>query len=452
MKLHDTVFIIDDDPSIVDILSMAMEDGEYNVVRAFAGNQALEMIERNEIDVVLLDIDLPEIDGIELLKIFVQKKPHIPVIMISGNATIERAVSTTKIGAYDFIEKPFDLDRVLILVRNALEKSHLEKNQAALVQDMMTQYKMVGVSNALQKICASASRIAKYNSPILLTGENGTGKERIAMLIHQLSGRKNFVAVNCAAVPHELFESELFGHKKGAFTGAVSDKYGKFQQAHRGTLFLDEIGDMNVEMQAKILRAIELKEVTMVGGNETTKIDVRFITATNKNLSEEIRKGMFREDLYYRLRGITLHIPPLRERREDIIPLAENLLQLACEEQRLGKKRFTDSALQILSQQEWKGNIRELKHVVETLCIFSDEQTIDHLQTQSLLYSLSESENKKQANVTTLSLEKAVAEYEQRLIRVALQESSDNISRAAEKLQIDRTTLTKKIKRYDLKT
>ncbi|MEK9138415.1 MAG: sigma-54 dependent transcriptional regulator, partial [Bacteroidota bacterium] len=389
--MPETILLVDDDVTMKSIVAEVLQHEGFTILTAMNGHDALQALENNTIELILLDIGLPDIDGVKLLEKFIHTKPEVPVVMISGIATIDRAVASTRLGAFDFLEKPLEPQRVLLTIKNALEKSRLEKSHLALVEDTMKRYGIVGVSDALRRLCATASRIAKLDSPVLITGENGTGKELIAGLIHQLSGRKAIVCVNCAAVPHELIESELFGHKKGSFTGAVAEKIGKFQSADEGTLFLDEIGDMSMEMQTKVLRALETKEVCMVGGNETTKVDVRFIAATNKSLQEEIKHGRFREDLYYRLRGITLHIPPLRERKEDIRPLAEHFLAAYCTSHQMQTRRLTDNALKALEEQEWRGNVRELKHVVENLAIFSDDETIDHLQVLTLLHSLSAS-------------------------------------------------------------
>jgi len=449
--LPETVLLIDDDAKMQSIVAEVLQHEGFTILTASNGHDARQIFEKNSIDMVLCDIKLPDIDGIDLLQHLTRTKPSVPVVMITGFATIDRAVQATRLGAYDFLEKPLEPQRVLVTIKNALEKSRLERAQYTLVVDMMQRYGVVGVSDVLKKLCASASRIAKLDTPVLITGENGVGKELLATLIHRLSGRKTIVCLNCAAVPHELIESELFGHKKGSFTGATTDKVGKFQAADGGTLFLDEIGDMSLEMQAKILRALETREISPVGGNETMKVDVRFIAATNRDIPEEIRKGKFREDLYYRLRGVMLHIPPLRDRREDIAPLARHFLEQFCTGRQIAVKKFSDMALEKLQEQPWHGNVRELKHFVENLAIFSDDDTIDHLQVLTLLQSLSHSPNLRPQDFTVPSLKFTTESYEKSLIISALKESHGNITRAAEKLRIDRATLSKKIKRYGLK-
>ena len=413
------------------------------------GTDAVRIFEEHTIDLALLDIKLPDIDGVELLKQFIHKKPRVPVIMISGFATIDKAVLSTKLGAYDFLEKPLEPQRVLLTIKNALEKVRLEKNQHALVAEMMARFHIVGVSDAMTKVCVSATRIAKMDTPVLITGENGTGKEVLASLIHQFSGRSPLACVNCAAVPRELIESELFGHRKGAFTGAFTDKSGKFQTAHGGTLLLDEIGDMCVEMQAKILRALETKEVTMIGSNEVEKVDVRVIAATNKNLLAEIEQKRFRDDLYFRLRGVHLHIQPLRERPEDIEPLVKYFISQFCEDRQIPVKHITDAAIATLQKEEWRGNVRELKHFIETLVIFSDEPVIDHLNVFSQLQMFTEQQYP--ALVGNDSIRQSTKSFEANLIKHALEETKGNITRAAARLHVDRATLSKKIKRFKLK-
>ncbi|MEW6510845.1 MAG: sigma-54 dependent transcriptional regulator [Bacteroidota bacterium] len=451
--MPETILLVDDDVKMKSIVAEVLQHEGFRMLTATNGSDALRTVEASPVDLILLDVGLPDINGIDLLRRLNHIRPAVPVVIISGYATIDKAVSATKLGAYDFLEKPLEPQRVLVTIRNALEKVRLESSQRALVEDMMSRYGVVGVSEAMKKLYAAASRVATMNTPVLITGENGTGKELLAEVIHHLSGRKTLVRVNCAAVPRELIESELFGHKKGSFTGAVADKIGMFQAADGGTLFLDEIGDMSLEMQAKILRALDTRVITMVGGTAGLSIDVRFIAATNKNLSEEIESGRFRQDLYYRLRGVTLHVPPLRDRPDDVPVLARYFLAGYCTERHLPKKSLTDLAIQKLLEQVWPGNVRELRHFVENLAIFSDDESIDHLQVLTLLQSLSQSPPSHHLSPTTspVSLKGTTESYEKSLILQALQESGGNITHAAEKLDIDRATLSKKIKRYGLK-
>jgi DNA-binding NtrC family response regulator len=454
MVMPETILIVDDDVKMKSIMAEVLQHEGFSILTAMNGKDALEVAEREALDLILCDVKLPDIDGIDLLRQFIHRRASIPVIMISGFATIDRAVAATRLGAYDFLEKPLEPQRVLLTIKNALERSRLEKSQQTLLEDVMQRYNMIGVSDVLRKLCAVAARVAKYQTPVLITGESGTGKEKFAELIHRVSGRQPWIPVNCASVPHDLIESELFGHKKGTFTGAVADKVGKFQAADHGTLFLDEIGDMGLEMQSKILRAIETREICMVGGNESTAVDVRFVAATNKNLPVEIDAGRFREDLYYRLRGVIFQIPPLRERHEDIPPLANHFLIEYCQKQQIPPKRLTDSAIKTLQEQEWHGNIRELKHVVENLAIFSDDETINHLEVLTLLKSFprtSTLEPSPSVPSSSSNLKVTTDSYEKNLILQALQEANGNITHAAEKLNMERATLSKKIKRHGLK-
>ncbi len=450
---RETILLVDDDVKMKTIVAEVLQHEGFAMLTALNGQDALQAFGQKEVDLVLLDVALPDIDGIELLRRFVQAKPYVPVIMISGVATIDRAVQATKLGAYDFLEKPLEPQRVLITMKNALERERLKKNQQELVADMMEHFGIVGVSEELRQLCAAVSRIARLDTPVLITGENGTGKELLASMIHKFSGRSPFVCVNCAAVPHELIESELFGHRKGSFTGAVNDRLGKFQAADGGTLFLDEIGDMSPHMQAKILRALEIKEITMIGGTTPVKVNVRVIAATNKNLPAEIKEHRFREDLYYRLRGVTLNIPPLRERRDDIRPLAEHFLTDFCQERNLPLKHLSENAIEVLRTQEWRGNVRELKHFIENLAIFANERTIDRLGVLMLLESTTAiTEAPAPAPAAHAEpLQLSTQSFEKRLILKTLRETGGNITRAAEKLNIDRATLSKKIKRLGLK-
>jgi len=452
--MPNAILLVDDDEKLLRSIAEVVHHYGYTLYTARNGNDARELFKKHSVGVVLLDINLPDVSGEELLQEFVRQKPMTSVVMISGFGTIERAVKCTKWGAYDFLEKPLEPQRVLTTVRNAMQKFHLEAAQQTLVEEMLKHYGIVGVSEVMKKIYSDASRIAKYDTPVLITGESGTGKECLAQLIHRLSGRASFVPFNCAAVPQELIESELFGHTKGAFTGATSDKQGKFQLADNGTLFLDEIGDMSLNMQSKILRALETKDVSKVGGNETERVNARCIAATNKNLSSEIRNGKFREDLLYRLRGITFHLPPLRERRDDIPHLARYFLSEWCKKNKTEHKRLSERTEHIVQEQDWRGNVRELKYVVETLAMYSDNETIDHIQTQSLLASLDEPQFSSLDYRTyqqSLPLHEALEHFEKNLIQQSLLETQGNISHAAEKLHIDRAHLSKKIKRFGLK-
>lgn len=456
--MSEKILIVDDDQKIKIIIAEILSNEGYELLCAETGQKANEIIGNERLDLIFLDVQLPDIDGISVLKNIMHLQPHMPVVMISGFATIARAVTAVKIGAYDFLEKPFDPQRLLITTKNALEKSHLEQDQKTFVDDMMTRFGIIGVSQELRKICSLVNRIAKVDTPVLITGENGVGKEVIAKAVHELSGRKTFVPVNCAAIPKDLVESELFGHTKGSFTGAVADREGKFQQADKGTLFLDEIGDMPLDTQAKVLRAIEIKEVTAVGSSVVRKLDVRVIAATNQQLPLKIQAGEFREDLFFRLKGVSIHIPPLRERREDIPVLAEHFLNNYIKGEKI--KRFSEQALEALKRYDWHGNVRELKYLVENLALFVDDEIIDHLHVLAALRADKPPESSRAKHgwegVPTPDLRSTtdlqnLRRFELELIEKTLTETNGNITRAAEILKIDRTTLSKKIKRLGLK-
>jgi two-component system, NtrC family, nitrogen regulation response regulator NtrX len=453
--MPEKILLVDDDSKIEKIVAEILCDHGFEIVCAETGTKALELIEQKAFDLILLDVMLPDADGIEILNKIMQLQPHVPVVMISGFATIARAVTAVKIGAYDFLEKPFDHQRLLVTVKNALEKSNLEQDQKIFVDDLMKRFGIIGISKEIRSVCALVNRIAKVNTPVLITGENGVGKELIAQAIHQLSERKTFVPMNSAAVPKELIESELFGHKKGAFTGAIADRVGKFQMADGGTLFLDEVGDMCPEMQAKLLRAIETKEVTAVGSSQVQKLDVRVIAATNQDLQTKIASGEFREDLFFRLRGVSIHISPLRERRDDIPILAEYFLD-KCNEGKELKRRLSEQALDALKQADWHGNVRELKYFIESLVLFVDDEIIDHLQVLAALRAnkLPESSRAKFSSDKFREVGTDIRhlhQYEQELIEKTLVDTGGNITKAAEILKIDRTTLSKKIKRLGLR-
>ncbi|NOX21359.1 MAG: sigma-54-dependent Fis family transcriptional regulator, partial [Nitrospirae bacterium] len=373
-----TVLVVDDEEGIRESLKDILEDEGYEVITASNAEEALKAVNDNAPDLVYLDIWLPDRDGIEVLEEIKGRERTMPVVMISGHGSIELAVKATKLGAYDFLEKPLSLDRVLLTAQRAIERGNLEKNYNILKSKLSDRYQLVGQSEAIKRLKEEIEMVSKTNSRVLITGESGTGKELVARLIHELSPRNTqpFVEVNCAAIPQELIESELFGHEKGSFTGAYERKKGKFELADRGTLFLDEIGDMSLLTQAKVLRVLETQEFQRVGGSKNIKVDVRIIAATNKNLPEEVKKGNFREDLYFRLNVIPIHIPPLRERKEDIPLLVEHFLKTISAEYGRPKKEIKEEALQILMEHDWPGNVRELKNAVERLIIMTPSEVI----------------------------------------------------------------------------
>lgn len=367
------VLVVDDERAIRDTLREILEDAGYEVAVAEDGVKALEQFNQERYDVVLCDIKMPGMDGIELLD-KLQAESEVPVVMVSGHGTIETAVDAIKRGAYDYIEKPLDLNRLLVSIRNALDKSHLVTESKNLRRKVKAQHQMVGSSPALAEIRQLMERVGPTQARVLITGENGTGKELVAHGLHDLSPQATgpFVEVNCAAIPAELIESELFGHEKGAFTSAVKQRQGKFELADGGTLFLDEIGDMSLSAQSKVLRALQEERITRVGGERDIEVHPRVIAATNKDLKAEIAKGAFREDLYHRLSVIVITVPPLRSRKEDIPELVEYFLQSISADHGVAKRTIVPAALAALTQLPWHGNIRELRNVVERLMILTD--------------------------------------------------------------------------------
>src|SRR5690349_5871371 len=358
---------------------MTLEYEGYDFVGAATGQEGLALAEREAPDLVLLDVKMPGMDGIEVLERLRNMNDQLPIVVISGHGTISTAVEATKKGAWDFIEKPFASERVLVSLRNALDQRQLRDENRSLKKAVEVKHQMIGDSGVLKQIMASISRAAPTNATVLITGESGVGKELVARTIHRnsLRSRERFVQVNCAAIPEELIESELFGHEKGSFTGATEKQVGKFEQADRGTIFLDEIGDMSPKTQAKVLRVLQEGEVERLGSARTIKVDVRVIAATNKNLEEEIEKGNFREDLYFRLAVIPISVPPLRERSEDIPLLVRRYMETFSRENNARPKRITQAALDAMQRHRWKGNIRELLNTVERLIIMTAGDTID---------------------------------------------------------------------------
>jgi DNA-binding NtrC family response regulator len=381
-----TVLIVDDEKNILLTLTQALSLEGYRIETASSGQQALERVTQRPVDAVLMDVKMPDLDGMTALERMRALQANLPIIMMSGHGTIETAVRATQLGASDFLEKPIGRDRLLVALRNALA------HQAALselqeLKGKANAFEMVGSGAAMERVYALIQRAAPTEGRVLITGENGTGKELVARAIHQHSRRqaKPFVKLNCAAVPTELIESELFGHEKGAFTGAVSARRGKFELAHEGTLFLDEIGDMPSSMQVKLLRVLQEGELERVGGTETLKVDVRVVAATNKSLEAEIAAGRFREDLYYRLNVVQIHTPPLRERREDIAALTASFLTEACQKNGRRPMQLSPGALTLLASYDFPGNVRELKNLVERLAILCEGPVISAAEAEALL-------------------------------------------------------------------
>jgi len=369
------ILIVDDEPVIRSTLREILEYEKYEIEEAADAKKALEMLEKQEFKVVLSDIKMPGMNGIEFLEELQKKENDTPVIMITGHGDVETAVEALKKGAFDFIQKPLDLNRLLISVRNAFEREKLVVETKKLKKKINKRYEIIGKSVAIEEVKDMIERVAPTNTRVLITGENGTGKELVAHWLHEKSQRSinPFVEVNCAAIPSELIESELFGHEKGSFTSAIKQRKGNFELADSGTLFLDEIGDMNLSAQAKMLRALQENKITRVGGEKEISVDVRIIAATNKTLSVEIEEKRFREDLFHRLSVIVIQVPPLRKRTEDIPLLAQHFINMVAEQEGIPTKSFTDDAVEELKKMPWKGNIRELRNVIERFMILCDK-------------------------------------------------------------------------------
>lgn len=447
-----TILVVDDESSIRASLKGILQDEGYRGIFADNGEDGLQQVRDESPDLVLLDIWMPGIDGLETLRRIREQNPEQTVVMMSGHGTIETAVKATRLGAYDFIEKPLSLEKVLLTIQNALKIDQLLEENHALRARIHQQHMLIGNSPIMRELKRQIEVAAPTSAWVLITGENGTGKELVARTLHQLSRRalKPFIEVNCAAIPEELIESELFGHEKGAFTGATTQRKGKFDLAHEGTLFLDEIGDMSLKTQAKVLRILQEKKFERVGGNRTIEVDVRVIAATNKNLEEEIRSGNFREDLFYRLNVIPFHAPPLRERSEDLPELAEHFLTFFCTQEGIPRKSLSPEVIAALTDYHWPGNVRELKNIIERLVIMSPGATITEQELPAMMThrrALSQSSSTPGEDRT---LREARDDFEREFILQKLEENDWNISRTAEAIEIERSNLHRKIKSYGI--
>ncbi len=445
-----TILVVDDEPQILNVISGILLDEGFEVLTALDGETALKVVAEEAPELALLDIALPGMDGLELLEELKRSHPALPVIMISAYGSVENAVRATRLGAYDFIEKPPHADKILMTVRNALEMARLSEENRRLRQQTAPVQEIVGDSELMQRLREQLRIVAPTNAPVLITGENGTGKELVARALHFYSRRSHqpFVEVNCAAIPEDLIESELFGHEKGAFTGAAARRRGKFDLAHQGTLFLDEIGDMSLKVQAKILRILEEQRFERVGGSRPIQVDVRVVAATNKNLAEEIERGAFREDLYHRINVIPLNVPPLRERREDVPLLAAHFLKEL--DTGGGTRSFTPGALEALSRQPWPGNVRELKNLVWRAAILAPGPTIDVVDLD-LAPAARKAEPGDPAGLLSLSdFKEARAAFEKEFLRRKLAECGGSVSLLAQKTGLERTHLYRKLRSYNL--
>jgi len=446
------ILIVDDEESIGDALKQVFEYEGHKVRVARNGPDGLAMVEEFPPDVTFLDVKMPGVDGLEVLERIRSEDPQALVIMISGHGTIDTAVEATRKGAYDFLEKPLDTDRLLVTLRNALKVKGLSASVERLLSQVESRHEIVGSSFPIRQVLERTERVGNTEARVLITGENGTGKELVARAIHRLSPRseKPFVEVNCAAIPSELIESELFGHIKGSFTGAVADRAGKFEQAHGGTLFLDEIGDMSLAAQAKVLRALEQGVVTRVGSSKSIQVDVRVVAATNKELEVEIREGRFREDLFYRLNVVPIEIPPLRNRREDIPMLVRHFVDLLEKTDRVTPREISNAALERLQSLDWPGNVRELRNTVERLLILSGSDVIG---AQDVEFLASGGEGGGALGAELLQAD-SFSEFKEQAERVyllqKLREHDWNVSETARSVDMPRSNLYKKIERYGL--
>ena len=446
------ILIVDDEESIGDALKQVFEYEGHRVRVARNGPDALAMVEDPPPDVVFLDVKMPGMDGLEVLDRIRAEDPQALVVMISGHGTIDTAVDATRKGAYDFLEKPLDTDRLLVTLRNALEVKGLSVSVERLRSQVESRHEIVGSSFQIRQVLERTERVGNTDARVLITGENGTGKELVARAIHRLSSRneKPLVEVNCAAIPSELIESELFGHIKGSFTGAVADRAGKFEQAHGGTLFLDEIGDMSLAAQAKVLRALEQGVVTRVGSSKAVQVDVRVIAATNKELESEIREGRFREDLFYRLNVVPIEVPPLRNRREDIPMLVHHFVDLLEQTDRVTPREISSVALDRLQALDWPGNVRELRNTVERLLILSTGNVIE-VDDVDFLVSGGESGGGLGAELLQAGSFSEFKEHAERAYLLQkLREHDWNVSVTARSVDMPRSNLYKKIERYGL--
>jgi two-component system nitrogen regulation response regulator NtrX len=446
------ILVVDDEAEIRRSVRMILEYEGYDVLEASSGPEGVALAERESPDLIFLDVKMPGMDGLETLQRLKASNDAIPVVIISGHGTVSTAVEATKAGAFDFIEKPLASERVLVTIRNALDQTRLVDENRTLRRAAESRHQMVGESPALRQVWEAVKRAAPTNATVLLLGESGVGKELVARSIHRnsLRSRERFVQVNCAAIPEELIESELFGHEKGSFTGATEKQIGKFEQADRGTIFLDEVGDMSAKTQAKVLRVLQEGEVERLGSARTIKVDVRVIAATNKDLEQEIERGTFREDLYFRLSVVPIRVPPLRDRREDIPLLVRHFADLFSRENNRKAPRFTPGAIEFLQRARWKGNVRELKNTVERLIIMTPGDTIDADDLRDVVRlepKPQASDNEKNPNTLREFKESA----ERAFLVGKLRENNWNISKTAEVIGTPRSNLYKKLEQYGIK-
>ncbi len=445
-----SILIIDDEKEICESLTMILDYEDYNVEHSTDVENGLKKLEYNNYDALLLDIQMPKMTGFEVLSWIKENDIVISTIMISAHGNLENAIKATKLGAFDFIEKPIDRDKLLISIRNAVEKAALIKKTKILEENLQQDEIIIGKSESINSVLSIIERVAKTESRVLITGENGTGKELVAKAIHKKSERadKELIEVNCAAIPNELIESELFGHEKGSFTGAAQKRIGKFELADGSTLFLDEIGDMSLQAQAKVLRAIEEGIIERVGGNNKISVDVRILSATNKDLKNEIVEGNFREDLFHRLNVIPINVPPLRERKSDIPLLVKHFSEKICKQNKMPSKNFDDEAITILQNYKWSGNVRELRNIVERIIIMIPNDIVTKENVNAMLPAVQQKAN------DFIDISNSFQEFKEKaekaFIEKQLEMNNWNISKTAEILDIQRSHLYNKMKKYNI--
>ena len=448
------ILVIDDESAIRDSMRMILEYDGYEFLGAATGEEGITLAERESIDLVFLDIKMPGMDGLEVLGKLKAQGDQLPVVMISGHGTVATAVEATKLGAFDFIEKPLATERILLAIRNALGFSRLRDENQTLARAIELRHDMVGSSPVLRGVLETVRRAAPTSATVLIRGESGVGKELVARMIHRnsLRARERFVQVNCAAIPDELIESELFGHEKGSFTGATDKQVGKFELADRGTIFLDEVGDMSMKTQAKVLRVLQEGEVERLGSSRTLKVDVRVIAATNKDLEEEIEKGLFREDLFFRLSVIPVFVPPLRERADDIPALVGHFAEEFTRENNFRTKRFTPDALAALQRGRWKGNVRELRNAIERVIIMTPGDVVtaadlpESVRVEAPAAALPEDRGERPG-----TLREFKESAERAFLLEKLRENDWNISKTAETIGTPRSNLYKKLEQYNIR-
>jgi len=443
------LLIVDDEKHIREGLEKALRPEGFDVVLAYDGQEALEKLEGNDIDLIISDLKMPRVSGEELIKEIQGLYPNVPIIILTGHGTIENAVEAMRTGAYDFLTKPLNIDKLSLIVKRALENSSLKRQNVELLKQLEKKYSyenIIGKSAPMKKVFETIELVAPSRANVLIYGESGTGKEMIADAIHHNSPRrdKSYIKVHCAALPETLLESELFGHEKGAFTGAVSRKRGRFELANLGSIFLDEIGEISLQMQVKLLRVIQQREFERVGGEEPIKVDVRIISATNKSLKEEITKGNFREDLYYRLDVVSILVPPLREHRDDIPLMVHKFMEEFEKENNKEIEGITNGALQALMGYRWPGNVRELRNVIESIVVLTKRKTITEEDLPPYIL------DKDEQSALKVPAGMSLAETEKRYILFTLQNAGGNKTKASEILKIGRKTLHRKLAEYGI--